>query len=42
MCDGSKQILNPFTGRKKRKALNKTKEKIYVGTTGDRITKRNG
>ena len=27
MSDGRTQILNPFTGRKKRKAWNKTKEK---------------
>ena len=27
MSDGCKQILSPFTGRKKRKAWNKTKEK---------------
>ena len=27
MLDGRKQILSPFTGRKKRKAWNKTREK---------------
>ena len=27
MSDGSKLILSPFTGRKKRKACNKTREK---------------
>ena len=27
MSDGRKLILNPFTGRKKRKAWNKTREK---------------
>ena len=27
MSDGRKQILSPFTGRKKRKACNKTREK---------------
>ena len=27
MPDGCKQILNPFTGHKKRKAWNKTREK---------------
>ena len=27
MSDGRKQILSPFTGRKKRKAWDKTREK---------------
>ena len=27
MPDGCKQVLNPLTGRKKRKAWNKTREK---------------
>ena len=27
MSDGRKRILSPFTGRKKRKAWNKTEEK---------------
>ena len=35
MPDGSKRILNPFTGRKRRKAWNKTKEKCMpVQQTG--------
>ena len=43
MPDGRKRILSPFTGRKKRKAWNKTKEKYMpVQQTGDHITKRNG
>ena len=43
MSDGRKQILSPFTGREKRKAWNKTKEKyVPVQQTGDHITKRNG
>ena len=43
MSDGSKRILNPFTGLKKRKPLNKTKEKYTpVQQTGGHITKRNG
>ena len=43
MSDGSKRILNPFTGPKKRKAWNKTKEKyLPVQQTGDNIAKRNG
>ena len=29
MSDGRKRIMSPFTGRKKRKAWNKTREK-YV------------
>ena len=43
MSDDSKRILNPFTGPKKRKAWNKTKEKyLPVQQTGDNIAKRNG
>ena len=43
ISDGRKQILSPFTGREKRKAWNKTKEKyVTVQQTGDHITKRNG
>ena len=30
MPDGCKQILSPFTGRKKRKAQNKTREKYML------------
>ena len=29
MSDSRKQILSPFTGRKKRKAWNKTEKNIY-------------
>ena len=43
MSNGSKRILNPFTGCKKRKASNKAKEKYMpVKQTGDHITKWNG
>ena len=43
MSDGRKQILSPFTGRKKREAWNKTKEKYMpVQQTGDHIANRNG
>ena len=43
MSDGCKQILSPFTGRKNRKAWNKTKEKYMpVQQIRDHITKRNG
>ena len=43
MPDGRKRILSPFTGRKKRKAWNKTKEKYMpVQQTGDHIANRNG
>ena len=43
MSDGRKRILNPFTGRKKQKAWNKTKEKyMSVQQTRDHITKRTG
>ena len=31
MSDGRKRVLSPFTGRKKRKAWNKTRKKIYTG-----------
>ena len=42
MSGGCKQILSPFTGRKKQKAWNETKEKYMpVQQTGDHITKRN-
>ena len=49
MPDGRKKILSPFTGRKKRKAWNKTSEKYMsvkrtqnlVETDGNHITKRN-
>ena len=42
MSDGRKRILSSFTGRKKRKAWDKTKEKyIPVQWSGDHITKRN-
>ena len=30
MLDGHKQILSPFTGRKKQKAWNKTREKYII------------
>ena len=30
MLDGSKQILSPFTERKKQKAWNKTREKYII------------
>ena len=43
MSDDCKRILSPFSGRKKRKAWNKTKEKyLPVQELGDHITKRNG
>ena len=50
MPDGRKQILSPFTGCKKRKASNKTREKYMpvkrrqnlAETDGGHITKRNG
>ena len=43
MSDGRKRIMSPFTGSKKRKAQNKTKEKYMpVQQTWDHITKRNG
>ena len=50
MPDNRKQILGPFTGRKERKAWNKTrvkympvkKDKIQLKQTGDHIAKRNG
>ena len=50
MSDGRKQILSPFTGRKKRKLairLEKNicwlkEDKIYLKQTGDHITKGNG
>ena len=43
MSDGRKRILCRFTGHKKQKAWNKTKEKYMpVQQTGDHITKRNG
>ena len=49
MSDGRKRILSPFTGRKKRKACNKTREKYMpvkrrqsLGETGRDQTKRNG
>ena len=35
MSDGRKLILSPFTGRKKRKAWNKTREK-YLPEKTDR------
>ena len=44
MYDGRKLILSPFTGRKKRKAWNKTREKYMpvkrrqIETDGDHIT----
>ena len=50
MPDGRKRILGPFTGRKKRKAWNKTRVKyicrqkednIQLKQTRDHITKRN-
>ena len=48
MSDGRKLILSPFTGRKNRKAWNKTREnicqkkedKIQLKQTGDHITKQ--
>ena len=30
MCDGRKLIVSPFTGRKKQKAWNKTREKYML------------
>ena len=51
MYDGRKRILSPFTGCKKRKTWNKTREKYMpvkrrqkdqLKQTGDHITKRNG
>ena len=45
MSDGRKRILIPFTGRKRRKAWNKTKEKhdkIQLKQTRDHIKKWNG
>ena len=29
MSDGRKRVLSPFTGRKKRKAWNKTRKKYF-------------
>ena len=51
MLDGRKRILSSFTGRKKRKAWHKTREKhmpvkarrnLAETQTGEHITKRNG
>ena len=43
MSDVRKRILSPFTGHKKQKHWNKTKEKYMpVQQTGDHITKRDG
>ena len=50
MPNGRTQIVSTFTGRKKRKAWNKTREKymlvkrdkVQLKQTGDNITKRNG
>ena len=36
MSDGCKRILSPFTGRKKRKAWDKTREK-YTSIKKDKI-----
>ena len=41
MSDGRKLILSPFTGRKKRKAWNKTREK-YMPVKGSQIEKDRG
>ena len=50
MPNGRKRILSPFTGREKRKAWNKTRDKYMpvkrrynlAETDRDHITKRNG
>ena len=51
MLDGRKRILSSFTGRKKRKAWHKTREKhmpvktrrnLAETQTGEHITKMNG
>ena len=41
MSDGCKQILSPFTGRKKRKAWNKIKDKHIPAKRRQNITETN-
>ena len=42
MSDGRKLILSPFTGHKKRKALNKTREKYMPNERRQNLAETDG